>query len=113
VNINLHIEQIILDGLPIARHEAPKVRAAIEAELARLLKLGGLDAALSTGGSFARVEAGALNLPRGGTPAQIGARIAEAVYGGFGGEAKSSGEIKRGGEVKGDGEVKGGGEVKR
>jgi hypothetical protein len=89
VNINLHIERLILEGLPVARHEAPQVRAAVEAELSRLLTLHGLDAGLLSGGSFARVEAGAISLPHDGSnPAQLGTRIAHAVYGGFGGEVK-------------------------
>ncbi|HYH84996.1 MAG TPA: hypothetical protein VEX60_05895 [Pyrinomonadaceae bacterium] len=98
MNINLHIERLVLEGLPVARHEAPQVRAAIEAELSRLLTLGGLDAVLLSGGSYARAEAGGMSLPRGGgDPAQIGSRIAGAVYGGFGGEVKSGGDAKGGG----------------
>ncbi|MDQ3803240.1 MAG: hypothetical protein M3416_05235 [Acidobacteriota bacterium] len=95
MNINLHIERLVLEGLPVARHEAPHVRAAVEAELSRLLTERGLDAALLSGGAFARLDAGELSLPRGGDPAQLGARIAESVFGGFGGEVKSGGEVKR------------------
>ena len=37
MNINLHIERLILDGLPITRQQGPHVQAAVEAELTRLL----------------------------------------------------------------------------
>ena len=43
-NIHLHIERLILDGLPIERAQGPHVQAAVEAELARLLTENGLDA---------------------------------------------------------------------
>ena len=59
-------------------------------------QLMGREGAEGVHAAFApRVEAGALSLPRGGNPAQIGARIAPAIYGSFGGETKSSGEVKR------------------
>lgn len=35
--VNLHIERLVLDGMPIGSHEAPLVQAAVEVELARLL----------------------------------------------------------------------------
>ena len=95
MKINLHIERLVLEGLPIARHEAAQVRAAIEAELSRLLTLHGLDAQIMSGGRLPSVTPGRMNLPRGGGDAtQLGTRIAEAVYGGFGGEVKRGGEVK-------------------
>ena len=45
-NIHLHIERLILDGLPIECAQGPHVQAAVEAELARLLTENGLDATL-------------------------------------------------------------------
>ena len=90
MKINLHVERLILDGLPVARHQAAQVHAAFESELSRLLTLHGLDASLMSGASLARLNVGELRLPRGaaGDPAQLGTQIAAAVYGGFGGEVK-------------------------
>lgn len=90
MKINLHVERLILEGLPVARHEAAQVHAAFEAELSRLLTAHGLDASLASGASLARLNVGDLRLPRGGAqdPAQLGAHIAAAVYGGLGGEVK-------------------------
>ena len=45
-NIHLHIERLVLDGLPIDRGQGPHVQAAVEAELTRLLTENGLDATL-------------------------------------------------------------------
>lgn len=37
MNISLHIERLILEGLPITSNSGPQLRAAVEAELTRLL----------------------------------------------------------------------------
>ena len=37
MRINIHIERVTLDGVPIARHQTPALRQAVEAELHRLL----------------------------------------------------------------------------
>ena len=42
MNIKLHIERLVLDGLPVTRSQGPLVQAAMEAELARLMAEGGL-----------------------------------------------------------------------
>lgn len=90
MKINLHVERLILEGLPVTRRQAALVHAAFEAELSRLLTLHGLDPSLASGASLARLSVGDLRLPQGGAgdPAQLGTRIAAAVYGGFGGEVK-------------------------
>ena len=42
MNIRLHIERLILDGLPVNSVQSPQVKAAVEAELTRLLTADGL-----------------------------------------------------------------------
>jgi hypothetical protein len=44
MNVRLHIERLILDGLPLAEAGAPHVQAAIETELALLIAAGGVSA---------------------------------------------------------------------
>jgi uncharacterized membrane protein len=86
MNINLHIERVILDGLPIARHQAPQIQAAIEAELSRLLASGGLDAGFLATGAVPHLSVGDMQLQSGSDSAQLGAQIASALYGGLCGE---------------------------
>jgi hypothetical protein len=88
MNINIHIERLVLDGLPIARHQGPLVQAAVEAELARLLAADGLEVNLLTGGALSHVQAGSIQLARDGNPGQLGQQIAQTVYGGIGGERR-------------------------
>lgn len=84
MSINLHIERLILEGLPLTRAQSPLVQAAVEAELSRLLSAGGLHSTLQSGIAVPSVRADAMSLNAGSTPKQIGQQIARAVYGGIG-----------------------------
>lgn len=83
-NIHLHIERLILDGLPIERAQGPHVQAAVEAELTRLLAGNGLASDLQGGGAVPNLNVNAIQLAAGSGPAQIGTQIAQSVYGGIG-----------------------------
>lgn len=83
-DIQLHIERLVLDGLPMERAQGPLVRAALEAELARLLTENGLGAALASGGAMPSVPASAMHLASAGNPSDLGIGIARSVYGGIG-----------------------------
>jgi hypothetical protein len=83
-NIHLHIERLILDGLPIERSQGPVVQAAVEAELSRLLTENGLAADLQSGGAMPSVNANGIQLASASSPAQMGQQIAQSVYGGIG-----------------------------
>ena len=58
MNINVHIERLILDGLPVKGSDGSIIQAAVETELSRLLGEQGL-AGMTTGAasaSFSQVE---------------------------------------------------------
>jgi hypothetical protein len=84
MNIKLHIERLILDGISPSPVEPPLLQAAIEAGLTRLLANGGLSDALQSGGALDNVRTAGIQLTRDGGPAQLGEQIAGAVYGGIG-----------------------------
>jgi hypothetical protein len=84
MNINLHIERLVLDGLPIERHQAPYVQAAVEAELTRLLTENGLSFNLQSGGALPRLDANGIQLTSGSSPAHMGKQIARSIYSGVG-----------------------------
>lgn len=85
MNINVSIERLILDGLPLMHNQRPLVQAAVEAELARLLAASGLAANLQAGGALPSIPGGSIQLPSDGDPNTLGQQIAQAVYGGIGG----------------------------
>ena len=84
MNINLHIEQLILEGVPLPLSQRPQVQAAVEAELGRLMTEGGLASHLQAGGTVPQIRAGVIQLSSGANPQQLGRQIAHAVYQGIG-----------------------------
>jgi hypothetical protein len=82
-DINIRIDRLVLDGLPVRDRDGPAIRKAVEAELTRLVAAGGLSPGLAAGGAFPGVRAGDMTVP-GSSPAKIGKEIARTVYGGIG-----------------------------
>lgn len=78
-SIELHIEELVLHGLPLTRGQGPVVQAAVEAELARLLAEQGLNR--SSAEATAHLSAGSIQLTKNNKPAHLGHQIAQAVYG--------------------------------
>lgn len=84
MNIDLHIERLVLDGVDTAPGQQHLLGAAVETELTRLLVEGGLAHRLSGGGALPSVVGPAIQLNAANDPAQLGRQIAGAVYGGLG-----------------------------
>jgi hypothetical protein len=78
MSINLHIERLILDGLPMSRNHGSLVQAAVETELARLLAERGMSH--SSGVAVPYLSANSIAVTRENKPAQLGHQIAQAVY---------------------------------
>ncbi len=81
-DISVHIERLVLDGLPLAPLQGPLVQAAVERELARLLSESGLGPELAGGGAVPSVPVESIRV-NGGHPGDIGREIARSVYGGM------------------------------
>ena len=84
MSVTLHIERLILEGVDVAHGQRHLLTSAVEAELARLLSEGGVAHQLAGGGALPRIAGPAIQLRSGDGPAQLGERIAGAVYGGIG-----------------------------
>jgi hypothetical protein len=84
MKVSLHIERLVLDGLPIERAQGPTVKAAVEAELSRLIADGGISSEMMAGGAVPSVSTDSIQTARGASPANIGRQIARSVYGGLG-----------------------------
>jgi len=84
MNVEVRIERLVLDGVAVAAAEQPALRAAVEAELARLLAAGGLAPELLGGGRVQWLPGGTVALEDQPPPGQLGARIANAIQEGIG-----------------------------
>jgi len=83
MKINLHIERLVLDGLPLAHHQGSLVQAAVERELVRLFAAEETHSRLGfTSGAVPRVTAPNINGLT-DNPVRTGEQIAQAVHGSF------------------------------
>lgn len=80
MRIELHIERLVLEGLPVAPGQRHLVQAALETELSRLMTEGGLASSLLTGGAIPQLSAGSMQLSGGANPTDLGQQIAHTVY---------------------------------
>jgi len=81
-NIELHIEELVLDGFP--RGQRYEIADAISHELQRLFAERGVPRALTTPAAVERVDAGVLEIKRPARPETVGNGIAQQIYGGMG-----------------------------
>ena len=79
MSINVHIERLVLDGLPLTSRQGATVQAAFEVELHRLLETRGIVGL--AGGSVPRLDVPSIEFAPGGQPRQWGRQIARALYG--------------------------------
>jgi hypothetical protein len=80
MTVRVHIDRLILDGLPVDRLSASQVQAAVESELARLLAAGDWH---PPGGAGASVAAPPIAIAADTRPGQLGTAVAGAIHGGL------------------------------
>ena len=85
MNINLHIERLVLDGVNIAPSQRDLLQASVTAELRKLLNNGGFANNLVQGFALPRLSTNDIQLT-GNNSIQLGKQIAQSVYGGIGHE---------------------------
>jgi hypothetical protein len=82
--ISVHIERLILDGLPLEKRHTPVVQAAVEKELSRLLAAQGLGSEWRSGGAVPQVRARGIQHSKETHPNRLGQQIAQSVYSSIG-----------------------------
>jgi hypothetical protein len=84
MNVNLHVERLILDGMDIPSRQQPAFQEAVIMELTRLITEGSLQLRLEADSAIHEMPAGTVQLSNGNEPTELGQQIARAVYGGIG-----------------------------
>jgi hypothetical protein len=79
--VRLRIDELRLHGF--APSDRYSIADAVERELGRLLETEGLPPGFAGGIALDRIDAGSIQLAGASKPAEIGARIARAIYGGL------------------------------
>ena len=83
MNVYVHIDRLILEGVPVDFAGRPALQAAVEAEIGRLFAERGVAPGLFAGGARAEAPAGAVSLPGGVGAEDWGREIGRAVHGGI------------------------------
>ena len=82
MNINLHIERLVVDGLDIEPGQRHRLQPAIEAELRRLFSQGQLRPELMGGVAVPRIDVAPIRTSPAAGPADLGRQIAGSIHGG-------------------------------
>ena len=86
MNINLHIERLVLDGVSVAPGQGYLLQSIVVTELTRMLTDGGVSSGLAKGAALPRIAAGKIQFNDSNNSTQLGQQIAQSVYGGIGHE---------------------------
>lgn len=81
MKINLHIDRLVLEGLPVTGAQDTAVQSAIQAELGHLLATHGLGSGKPTAQTSPYARGEAIQLTRDAGPRQVGTQIAKSVHG--------------------------------
>ena len=82
MNIRVHIDRLVLDGVPISSDDAPVLQAAVESELARLFSDPSWSS-IASPAHLARIGGQPIQLAAKHDAASLGHQIASAIHGGF------------------------------
>ena len=77
MKLNLHIERLVLEGLPVTRHDGPRIKAAVTAELHRLIAVQGISEALRQGAAVPALRAAEMSIGESGSPGRLGTQDCE------------------------------------
>jgi hypothetical protein len=83
MKIEIHIERLVLDGVPVTSAQGIRVRRAMERELVRLLQNGAMAPYPAGGEALPRLSAPQFRFARRDGPSAIGKQIANSVYAGL------------------------------
>lgn len=79
MKVRVHIDRVVLDGLPLATRDSGVVMAAIQRTIAEEIVAGDLSPEVRGAGAIDRLGAPAIDLPHGASASAIGRRIGKSV----------------------------------
>lgn len=83
MNVRLHIERLVLEGIAVSHADRPRLQATIERELQRLIGESGVSGGLSSAGAVPSIRGEDMRVDATEGPAELGRHIAGALYGGL------------------------------
>ena len=83
MNVRLHIDRLVLDGIAVAEVDRPHLREAVERELARLIGEGGVNSSFEPARPGPLSTVATCGFGRESSAHDLGTQIAGALYGGL------------------------------
>ena len=83
MKINVHIERIVVDGLPVDRNSTPMIQEAVQAELMRLFAENSLSQSLLSSGAIPLLRMAPIQIAPQSKPNTLGHSIANTVHEGL------------------------------
>lgn len=84
MNVHVHIERVMLDGVPFGGADQAILARALSGELRRLIEARGIPPALMSAGAIPRLRSAPASMPVAPGPTAAGCSMARAVYASFG-----------------------------
>ncbi len=84
MNINVHIERLILHGVGIKSHQKKELKVTIESELRQQLVSQGIGSMMQSNSNRQVVKGGSIAIENIRKSASLGQQIGKAVYKGIG-----------------------------
>lgn len=81
MNINLHIERLVLEGISVDSHQRPMLKATIETELRRLLTQHGIASDFKSRAAVNIIRTDSIEVGEKDEPSHLGRQLAQSVYG--------------------------------
>ncbi|NOZ51801.1 MAG: hypothetical protein GXP08_01465 [Gammaproteobacteria bacterium] len=83
MNINLHIERLVLDGVLVEPQQRAELKAVVESELRQQLVSQGISSTMQSNNNHQSVRAGSISIENIHKPVSLGQQIGNAVYRGI------------------------------
>jgi hypothetical protein len=83
VNIHLHVERLILDGVNMNPYQYRLLAASLERELVRFLTRHGIGSGVRGGGAFETIRTNSATALETSEPSRLGRQIARSLHGGL------------------------------
>ena len=84
MNINLHIERLVLDGISLAPHQRAALKTAVESEVKQQIANQGISDAMQSDSHHRSVSGGSISLENSREPVSLGQQIGNAIFRGIG-----------------------------
>jgi hypothetical protein len=83
MNVRLHIERLVMEGVELTPAEARAFQTSFEQELGRLVSESGMHPSMLAGGAVPRLLGPDVRMQSGRGGAQLGETVAQSVHGGL------------------------------